>query len=148
MQTWLVHMRSPRKLTSDLGWLGCTVFQLLVGGTVLAALVHPLFLFKLLHELTLAAFIDEPVAMAAMAPHAAFLVIGYVASIILGGVGLYRRRLLSCSWALLLVPVYWVLLSIAAWRALIQLVRDPYRWEKTEHGLAHSSRLAERSRCA
>jgi hypothetical protein len=36
------------------------------------------------------------------------------------------------------------LLSLAAWRALFQLLRDPYRWEKTEHGLARTSRLAAR----
>jgi hypothetical protein len=43
---------------------------------------------------------------------------------------------------LLLIPVHWLLLSLAAWRALYQLVRDPYRWEKTEHGLAQTSRRA------
>ena len=42
---------------------------------------------------------------------------------------------------LLLMPLYWLLLSLAAWRALFQLLRDPYRWEKTEHGLARTSRL-------
>jgi len=34
-------------------------------------------------------------------------------------------------------------LSLAAWRALVQLIRDPYRWEKTEHGLAKSSRRTQ-----
>jgi hypothetical protein len=48
MQTWLVHMRSPRLLKRELGWLGFAVFQLLVGGTVLAALVHSLFVGELL----------------------------------------------------------------------------------------------------
>jgi hypothetical protein len=38
------------------------------------------------------------------------------------------------------------LLSLAAWRALFQLVHDPQRWEKTEHGLAKTSRLAESDR--
>ena len=28
----------------------------------------------------------------------------------------------------------------SGWRALFQLIRDPYAWEKTEHGLARSSR--------
>jgi hypothetical protein len=42
------------------------------------------------------------------------------------------------------LPIYWLLLSLAAWRALYQLVRDPYRWEKTEHGLARTSRRAAR----
>jgi hypothetical protein len=34
------------------------------------------------------------------------------------------------------------MLSLAAWRALFQLIFAPYVWEKTEHGLAKSSRLA------
>jgi hypothetical protein len=29
----------------------------------------------------------------------------------------------------------WVLHSWAAWRALIHLVRNPFLWEKTPHGL-------------
>jgi hypothetical protein len=28
-----------------------------------------------------------------------------------------------------------VLHSVAAWRALIQLIRNPFYWEKTPHGL-------------
>lgn len=67
---------------------------------------------------------------------------GYFTSVILGLVGLARRRLLSTAWVLLLVPVHWLLLSLAAWQALWKLVRDPYRWDKTEHGLARTSRKA------
>jgi cellulose synthase/poly-beta-1,6-N-acetylglucosamine synthase-like glycosyltransferase len=143
MQTWLVHMRSPRRLRRELGWVGFAAFQLLVGGTVLAALVHSLFVTKLLLEFVGAVVATEPTALASLGWHATVLLFGYVASIILGLVGLFRRRLLSCAWALALIPVYWVLLSLAAWRALIQLVRDPFRWEKTEHGLARTSRLAQ-----
>jgi hypothetical protein len=44
-----------------------------------------------------------------------------------------------------LTPVHWLLLSLAAWRALYQLAFAPYAWEKTEHGLARSSRRAANS---
>ena len=43
MQTYLVHMRSPRALWRDLGAWRFLGFQVLMGGMVLAALVHPLF---------------------------------------------------------------------------------------------------------
>jgi hypothetical protein len=46
------------------------------------------------------------------------------------------------AWVLLLTPAHWLLLSLAAWRALYQLATAPYAWEKTEHGLAKSSRRA------
>lgn len=146
MQTWLVHVRSPRRLRQELGWLGFAVFQLLVGGTALAALVHPLFVAQLLWELAGRVAESDPAAARPFGLHITALLVGYLASIVLGLVGLYRRRLLGCAWALVLVPLYWILLSIAAWRALFQLVRDPYRWEKTEHGLARTSRLAQQGK--
>jgi hypothetical protein len=41
-----------------------------------------------------------------------------------------------------LTPLHWILLSVAAWRAVFQLFTAPFAWEKTEHGLARSSRRA------
>ena len=70
------------------------------------------------------------------------LVAGYLTSAALGLIGLKRRGLARQGWVLLLMPLHWLLLSLAAWRALYQLLRDPYRWEKTAHGLARTSRLA------
>ena len=64
-------------------------------------------------------------------------------SVLLGWLGLKRRGLRATAWVLILTPLHWVLLSLAAWRALYQLIVSPYRWEKTEHGLAKSSRLAD-----
>ncbi|MYZ50123.1 glycosyltransferase, partial [Propylenella binzhouense] len=34
------------------------------------------------------------------------------------------------------LPFYWVLQSLAAWQALWQFFRTPFRWEKTEHGVS------------
>ena len=141
MQTWLVHIRSPLHLARELGLPGFAVFQLLVGGTVLAALIHVLFATRLVWMLA-AMPLDDAMARALLGFDAATLLSGYLISAALGLIGLARRRLLSCAWVLLLMPVYWLLLSLAAWRALFQLLRDPYRWEKTEHGLARTSRLA------
>lgn len=142
MQTWLVHMRSPRRLLDELGADGFIVFQLIVGGTVLAALVHTVFAVQICYGLATvgaSGLMADPL----FEFYAVTLIIGYLVSGALGVVGLARRKLLGSAWALLFIPIYWVLLSWAAWRALIQLIRDPYRWEKTEHGLARSSRLAE-----
>ena len=35
----------------------------------------------------------------------------------------------------LLSPLYWGLMSWAAWKGAIQLFTNPFYWEKTEHGL-------------
>ena len=140
-------MRSPRRLARDLGLRGFLAFQLVVGGNVLAALVHPLFLASLIYGL----LADEPMwaggggAVATLAGlYGMTLTIGYATSAFLGWFGLARRGLSSTAWVLLLTPVHWLILSLAAWRALGQLIVAPYRWEKTEHGLARSSRRAQR----
>jgi len=37
--------------------------------------------------------------------------------------------------AALLSPVYWVMMSVAAIKAVAQLISSPSFWEKTAHGL-------------
>jgi cellulose synthase/poly-beta-1,6-N-acetylglucosamine synthase-like glycosyltransferase len=34
------------------------------------------------------------------------------------------------------IPAYWTLVSVGAWRGVLQLLRRPHFWEKTTHGLA------------
>ncbi len=146
IQTWLVHMRHPVSLARDLSLSGFAVFQLVVGGSVLAALVHSIFAGALLWRILFQAsttFDEQPIDVALAGLHGMTLVAGYLISGLLGFVGLWRRGLVRCGWSLLLMPAYWILLSIAAWRALLQLIVDPYRWEKTEHGLARTSRLTD-----
>ncbi len=138
MQTWLVHMRDPRRLRRELGLGSFLAIQLIVGGNVFASLLHPL----LIGWLGTAFIFNVPLwsSKFAAALFAMTIVSGYLTSVVIGATGLFRRGLLINCWVLLLVPVHWLLLSFAAWRALFQLIVDPYRWEKTEHGLARTSR--------
>lgn len=150
MQTWLVHMRAPRKLWRDAGPSGFFTLNIIVGGNVLTALVHPIMLAEILMPMTLRAFDSDVASFLASefaGLHVATIATGYLSTVLIGLIGLKRRGLLRHAWVLVLTPLYWVYLSLAAWRALIQLMRDPYRWEKTEHGLARHSRL-RRSRLA
>ena len=147
MQTWLVHMRRPRRLLRDLKLGGALAFQLLLAGNVLSALVHPFFMGALGCLLVVKSPFEVVGDMGKIfAVCAATLLCGYASTIIPDSIGLARRGLLRHAWILALTPFYWFLLSWAAWRALIQLFCDPQRWEKTEHGLAETSRLGRRRR--
>jgi cellulose synthase/poly-beta-1,6-N-acetylglucosamine synthase-like glycosyltransferase len=150
MQTWIVHMRAPFRLMRELGPSGFITLQLVVGGTVLAALVHPVFLAALALDIATAAprFGENQAEITLSSLYWSTLIGGYATSAVLGLVGLAQRRLLSTAWVLLLVPAHWLLLSLAAWQALWKLVRDPYRWDKTEHGLARTSRRASHDSAA
>jgi cellulose synthase/poly-beta-1,6-N-acetylglucosamine synthase-like glycosyltransferase len=150
MQTWLVHMREPRMLVRDLGPAGMLTFQLVVGGNVLAPLVQPIFVACIAYTLMSDAVLfgtDGPLVASLTWLFGITIGAGYLSSIALGALGLRQRGLLATAWVLVFTPIHWLLLSLAAWRALFQLLSDPYRWEKTEHGLARTSRrgrMAER----
>jgi cellulose synthase/poly-beta-1,6-N-acetylglucosamine synthase-like glycosyltransferase len=148
MQVWGVHMRHPVRLHRELGWRGFAALQLLIGGTVLSALVHPFFFLLVAVHLWTGELFDfdragEEQVRKVLA--LATLFTGYFGATLFGAIGLSRRRMLQHAWVLATVPIYWLLLSLAAWRALRQLVKDPYLWEKTKHGLARSSLRNARS---
>jgi cellulose synthase/poly-beta-1,6-N-acetylglucosamine synthase-like glycosyltransferase len=143
LQTWAVHMRNPLRLWRELGTGGFLVFQLVIGGAVLAALVHGIFAGVLGWQIATGFLWSGKTGVfeqAVAGLYFATLVTGYCLSGLLGFIGLSRRRLLRSAGYLLLLPFYWLLLSAAAWRAVFQLIRSPYRWEKTDHGLARTSR--------
>jgi hypothetical protein len=48
----------------------------------------------------------------------------------------FRRKLYTLLPFALLNPLYWILHSIAAYKALWQLISNPFYWEKTEHGIS------------
>ena len=139
MQTWLVHMRRPRRLIAELGVAGFLSLQLMIGGTVLSALVHPLFAAILIAQAAGAMAFAEGTESVLVGLSIATLSSGYLGTAALGLAGLMHRRLTSIAWVLLTQPIYWLLLSLAAWRALAQLFFDPFRWEKTEHGMGRTS---------
>jgi cellulose synthase/poly-beta-1,6-N-acetylglucosamine synthase-like glycosyltransferase len=136
LQTTLVHLRHPVELVRTTGWTKTIGFALLVGGTPLSFLfVPPLYL---LFAITM---IIGPQSVARFFPgwvlwvSIACLIIGNAMMIYVSMMGVFkRRRYRLVLWALA-NPLYWLLHSIAAYKALWQLVFKPHYWEKTEHGL-------------
>jgi hypothetical protein len=64
------------------------------------------------------------------------LVTGYLAAMALGLVAVRRRAHFELVKQIPLMPVYWLAISLAAYRALWKFVTARFHWEKTEHGLA------------
>ena len=139
MQTYIVHNHHPVALWRDIGWRGFLAFQIYVGSMILSPLLHTLFLGSLLYRYTFAEplfDLSDPQTLAQLA----MLVIGYGGSIALVIVGLLRlgqKRLLAAQ---LLLPLYWVLHSVATLRAAFELIIRPHYWAKTRHGLTRFER--------
>ena len=138
--TWTLARR-PMATTRDLGPAGTLCALALLPGTVLSALLYPLTTLLAVRQL-----LDGPALPAFLAN----LPVGIAWGVLAGGVAAMlvpawcgaRRRGLDGLRYVPLLPLYYGLVSLAAWMALVELIRDPFRWNKTEHGHAPAPRGA------
>ena len=118
------------------GWSGFAELVLFVGCTPLLAVLNLWFWSLSLVWVTLhAAFVQSLYPGAAYHLALAVWAFGNLAVIYVSLVTVRVARRPDLLVACLLSPLYWVLMSVAAVRAAIQLVTDPSHWEKTAHGL-------------
>ncbi|RCW27172.1 cellulose synthase/poly-beta-1,6-N-acetylglucosamine synthase-like glycosyltransferase [Ciceribacter lividus] len=137
LQTWLVVMRDPGRARREMGTGAFVVFQLLIGGMLVSSLGHPAIL--VFFTTSAIAMLQSPAehihplknllfgidAMNIFGSYSIFLGLGVSAMIE------YERRLLGWRW--LAIPVYWMMVSYAAWRAAFELRERPFFWNKTPH---------------
>jgi glycosyltransferase XagB len=137
LQTYFVHMRAPRRLLRDLGPVAWIWFQIVLGGGLVSALIHPLFYVSLAWQI-----IDGTAFPALSTGLAAFLwwlgvanlVAAYVATVLLALLTLARRGRRDLFMFALVSPLYWLPISLAAYRAVWDWYRRPFFWAKTPHG--------------
>ena len=145
MMTFLVNTRSVSWVARrDRPVSAVAAFAALIPGTPLVLLMNPIFWGLLLvHAVTRSQLIVELIPGPVLYPGVVSLVIGNALFIYVNMAAVDYHRRWHLGRAALLSPVYWCLLSVAAWRALLQLVTQPHLWEKTPHGLSESDKLAE-----
>ncbi len=145
--TWLVHMRNPVRLLRDLGPAGFWAMQAMTIGIFISALLHPLCM-----ALTLALYIMYPavpdgagLALIVLAGLNLFILFaGYGLAIVLTCRGLHRRGIFGWAGTLIAMPLYWLLISVAAWLAAWQFITAPVYWNKTQHGLSRFQHAVRR----
>jgi glycosyltransferase XagB len=137
LQTFFIHLRSPVELTREMGWKGVFHLTAFVGATPILAVLNPLF-----WALTILWFIAHPAFLIEIFPAPVYYVglclwsfgnfaLWYVTILVARHTARYGLII-----AAILVPVYWIMMSVAAVKAGFQLVVTPSFWEKTVHGLA------------
>ena len=136
MITATVHSRSLNNLRRTTGWRGLASMVLFIGGTPATFLINPIVLawgaygvfgfplpnFRLVGPVT--------------ALNTFSLLFGNTTMILLSLMSVRRRRQWSLAGYAIFNPIFWLLHSVAAWRALWQMLRTPSEWEKTPHGLS------------
>jgi cellulose synthase/poly-beta-1,6-N-acetylglucosamine synthase-like glycosyltransferase len=137
LQTWLVMMRNPLALMREMGPRGFLVFQLLIGGMLLSSLAHPLMLVFVAQWIVSLAGAGEggldPLSLVLFWIDGANILLSYAVFLVMGTAAMsdYERRQVRGS--RIMVPVYWLMVSYGAWKAVLQLRTNPFFWDKTPH---------------
>ncbi len=139
LQTFLVHIRDIRTTRRLLGTRELIFFTFVVGGTPLIAVINPIF-----WALTILWFIVKPEWLIAVYPAPLYylgLLVWLAGNFAFTFVSMLESVEVDDSLfvAALLTPVYWVMMSIAAYKGLLQVIFAPTYWEKTRHGLTHQA---------
>lgn len=125
IQTWLVLMRRPRQTLRQIGLTGFLAMQASLGGAILAPCAHaPLIL------LTLIAAVSGDLVIGKSG--LTLMIAGYAISL-LGDLAAPGRWTSKRLLAMLTKPLYWPLLTLAAYRAIWDLANRPHFWAKTPH---------------
>lgn len=134
MMTWATHMRAPRLLLRQLGPWRFAGFQVLFLCTLSQFLLMPVLWSFWITLLAL----PHPVAAAlppwALFSLAALFLVTELTNVALGCIALRRtRHRLSLLWVPTL-QLYFPLGALASYKALWEVLRNPFYWDKTSHG--------------
>ncbi len=135
LQTWLVHMRNPVQLARDLGPGSFVLTQILLLGIVFSALVYPILVFTSVWA------ISAIVTGEAVSSREYFLlcldlfniICSFGAFIAIGAIGQAPLERKVSIRILCGLPVYWLMMSAAAWLAVFEIWWRPFHWHKTPH---------------
>lgn len=136
LQTMLVHLRDPAALRREIGTVAILRLINMTGGVPITSVLNIVFWFTMVQWI-----IGRPALIEWLFPPLAYylclalFIIGTPISIFMGLVVTKTLNKPYMWWAALLMPPYWVLQSVAALKAALQLVVRPSYWEKTVHGL-------------
>lgn len=137
MQTSLVHVRAPWELVRVCGVKQTLGFLLLIAGTPASFLfVLPLWILFVASLLIRSRFFDLLYPGWTLWIGLFNLLVGNSLMVYVCMMGAFlRKRYGLVIWSLL-NPVYWLMHSIASYKALWQLITRPHYWEKTNHGIS------------
>ncbi|WP_411816329.1 glycosyltransferase family 2 protein [Hyphococcus sp. DH-69] len=144
LQTWLVHMRRPYCILATTGLRGFLAVQLFVAGNIFSALINPI-----MWSLSLFWLIADPPLLSRLFPTPILqlnlfaLFFGNFFFVAMMAIAPLKRGLGKLAIYGLTAPAYWLLTSVAAYKAVWQSVTRLHYWEKTDHII---SRAAQQKR--
>ncbi len=133
--TWAVHMRSPVQLLKDLGFKKFMGVQILFIGTLSQFLLAPLLWSFWLIPLGLPHPLQSVVSTSTLLTLGLMFLVSEVVTVIVGMFAVSdRKHRFLVPW----VPTmhfYFPMGTLAAYKAVYELLTQPFYWDKTTHGV-------------
>jgi cellulose synthase/poly-beta-1,6-N-acetylglucosamine synthase-like glycosyltransferase len=145
MQTMIVHTREPVRYFREMGLKRGAAGLTLIVGAVLTCLFGPFFLAETVWRGVEEAASESPVSRLADVFTYILTLMGAQSIALPALVAMRKRGLRQYGRALLLMPLYYALISAATWVALYELIVRPFHWHKTAHGRARPPKQAPRA---
>lgn len=145
LQVCVVHGRAPVRTLVRLGPGASLASLVLIGGTVASALAYPLFAWMAIASgLAFLGVMVPPYPLDTGSVRGLLVATVGLSTLLAGAASIYAPAFLGLArrgwrgmWGTALcLPVYYALVSLAAWRGLYELFTAPSHWHKTEHGAA------------
>ena len=140
LMTWGAMMRRPKALIADMGFRATVAMNIFFLGTVLSFLLVPFFIPLWL--LFMGAMEPEGMGLTPAIGSILFflLIFGEPYYFIAGLFGTRARYLRRLRWTLPSLIFYWPIGALAAYKAVYEVVINPFYWDKTEHGIDDAGR--------
>lgn len=137
MQTFVVHCRRPLRLFVDLGARRALAALAMFSSGLFGPLLGPFLAARMAYDATFGALLTpvSPFEIALSTLWCSLAIAGAAALVGPLAIGMRRRELTRFRASFVYLPLWLAMLSLAAWRAVYELWRRPFHWEKTEHGL-------------
>jgi cellulose synthase/poly-beta-1,6-N-acetylglucosamine synthase-like glycosyltransferase len=147
LQVCVTHSRHPWRALRVLGPVQFFGAMTMTAGTVLAALGFPFFTVLSVYGVATGRLLGAEHWTEAVPTGIALtlFVSGFAAMMLPAVPALSRRGWWDLAVLIPWLPVYYLMISIGAWRGVAEFVVAPFRWNKTDHGLARTSRLRRSS---
>ena len=139
LQTLLVTLRDPFRLAAELRRTRLAVLLVYLLAMVVTLAAHPFFVgILLLYGSGVAGLLPrfDVLGGVVLTLAGVSVTLCYASMTLLAIAGAAARSRLPSLLDLALIPAYWLAQSLAFYAAVVELVRRPHRWQKTEHGLA------------
>lgn len=139
MLSYFVHLRRPSEFFKNNYKIHFFTFHMILGAKIFTVLINPImwfimityFFFKYVFNINLEGLYLEQISIITILN----LILGYAFYFTYYIVALIKINKKSIIPYIILLPIYWIMMSLTAYIAIYEAYKRPHVWSKTEHGL-------------